>query len=253
MGAIKWIGGVLGWALGGPLGGLLGFFVGRMFEGLGQAGSQNDTYYYDETARRQARPRPTTHEGDFGVSLLVLSAAVMKADGEVKRSELDYVKAFFKRQFGQQKAEQYILMLRELLKKDYPVDNICRQIRYAMDLPSRLQLLHYLFGIAQSDGSIHPTEAGIIRTIANGLGISQKDYESIQAMFVKKHDSAYRILEITPEATDEEVKKAYKKMAVKYHPDKVSHLGEDVQRQAKEKFQEVNAAYEQIKKERGMV
>lgn len=252
MGAIKWIGGVLGWALGGPLGGILGFFVGKMFEGLGQAGVQSDNSYGDNTTARQSRTRPVTHEGDFGVSLLVLSAAVMKADNQVKRSELDYVKAFFKRQFGQQKAEQYILMLRELLKKDYPVDDVCRQIRYAMDLPSRLQLLHYLFGIAQSDGSINATEAAVLRRVANGLGISQKDYESIQAMFVKKQDSAYRILEITPEATDEEVKKAYKKMAVKHHPDKVSHLGEDVQRQAKEKFQEINAAYEQIKKERGI-
>ena len=71
-------------------------------------------------------------------------------------------------------------------------------------------------------------------------------------MFVKNTESAYKILEISPEASNEEVKKAYKRMAIKYHPDKVSHLGEDVQRQAKEKFQQLNAAYEEIKKERGM-
>jgi DnaJ like chaperone protein len=71
-------------------------------------------------------------------------------------------------------------------------------------------------------------------------------------MFVKDTDSAYKILEIEPNATNEEVKKAYKKMAVKYHPDKVSHLGEDVRKAAEEKFQNLNAAYNEIKKQRGI-
>jgi DnaJ like chaperone protein len=84
------------------------------------------------------------------------------------------------------------------------------------------------------------------------MGISEKDFESIKAMFFKDTKSAYKILEITPDASDEELKKAYRKMAIKYHPDKVSHLGEDVQKAAKEKFQQLNAAYEAIKKERGL-
>jgi DnaJ like chaperone protein len=121
-----------------------------------------------------------------------------------------------------------------------------------MDHASRLQLIHYLFGLSQSDGHVHPDEVQTVKNIANWLGISSIDYESIQAMFVKNSESAYKILEITPQATDEEVRKAYKRMAVKHHPDKVHHLGEDVQKAASEKFKEVNAAYEQIKKERGL-
>jgi len=119
-------------------------------------------------------------------------------------------------------------------------------------MPLRLQLLHYLFGISMADGHVHPSETDVIKLIASYLGINQKDFESIKAMFIKDTKSAYSILEITPDATDEEVKKAYRKMALKYHPDKVSHIGEDIQKAAKEKFQQLNAAYEAIKKERGI-
>ncbi|MGD0340383.1 MAG: TerB family tellurite resistance protein, partial [Bacteroidales bacterium] len=75
------------------------------------------------------------------------------------------------------------------------------QIRYNMQLPLRLQLLHYLFGIALADGYAHPSEVDVIRKIASYLSISQQDFESIKAMFVKDTKSAYRILEITPDAS----------------------------------------------------
>ncbi|HEY5499312.1 MAG TPA: TerB family tellurite resistance protein [Bacteroidales bacterium] len=253
MGAIKWVGGVLGWAVGGPIGAVLGFAFGSMFDNAmsGQFAVSNNQ---SDASQRgfSARNRPQTQSGDFGVSLLMLAASVMKSDRQVVKAELDYVKVFFKRQFGQEKAENYILMLRELLKQNYDLRDVCMQIKLYMDHASRLQLLHFLFGLAQSDGFVHPDEIEVVRSIANWLGISTADLESIQAMFVKNSESAYKILGITPQAIDEEVKKAYKKMAVKYHPDKVSHLGEDIQKAANEKFKEVNVAYEQIKKERGM-
>lgn len=246
MGAIKWIGGVMGWAFGGVMGGIIGFAVGSMF----------DNAFTGEhavgTQRGFGQARPQTQPGDFGVSLLILSAAVMKSDNQVKKSELDYVKEFYKRQFGQVKAESYIVMLRELLQKEIDLREVCQQIKMYMDHASRLQLIHYLFGLSKSDGHVHPDEVTTIRNIANWLGISAIDYESIQAMFVKNAESAYKILEITPQATDDEVRKAYKRMAIKHHPDKVEHLGEDVQKAANDKFKEVNTAYDQIKKERGM-
>ena len=81
---------------------------------------------------------------------------------------------------------------------------------------------------------------------------SRKDFDSIQAMFYQDTTVAYKILEIAPEASDSEVKKAYRKMATKFHPDKVHHLGEEFQKMAEEKFKSVNDAYQQIKKERGL-
>ena len=232
----KWIGGGLGWAFGGPLGAIIGFALGSAF------GNNSNTEEYIGG---------TTQQRDFNVSLLVLSAAVMKADGSVKKSELDYVKRFFLTNFGQERAEKYILMLREIIKQDIQVYEVSQQIGRFMDYSSQLQLIHYLFGIASADGSTHENEVDVISIIAKYMGISSSDFQSIKAMFVQQVDSAYKILGIDSNATDDEVKKAYREMAKKYHPDKVAYLGEDVRKSAEQKLQEVNEAYEKIKKQRG--
>ena len=234
-GYAKWIGGGLGWAFGGPIGGILGFAFGKMFEDMNKGS-------FDQKSSMQS---------DFNMSLLVLTAAVMKADGTVKKSELEYVKAFYVRNFGQN-AEQYIGMLREILKQEINVREVSLQVGQYMDYSSKLQILHYLFGISKADDHFHPDEVNVITQIAGFIGISAADFSSIKAMFFKDTDNAYKILEVNPNATDDEIKKAYREMAIKYHPDKVSHQGDEVRRAAEEKFQEVSSAYEQIKKQRGI-
>lgn len=234
----KWVGGGLGWAFGGPIGAILGFAFGSMFDGM-----QSGKYAYEGG---------TTGRGDFNVSLLILSAAVMKADNRVTKSELEYVKAFLIRQFGPQVGKEQLTALREILKQDFSIADVSRQIGQYMDYSARLQLLHYLFGLSGADGHTHPKEVELIETISSYLGIRMPDLKSIKAMFVKDINNAYHILETTPDANEEELKKAYRKMAVKYHPDKVAHLGEDVKKSATEKFQKVQAAYEEIKKQRGI-
>ena len=232
----KWIGGGLGWAFGGPLGAIIGFAIGSAF------GNSSNTEEYIGG---------TTQQRDFNVSLLVLSAAVMKADGSVKKSELDYVKRFFLSNFGQERAEKYILMLREILKQDIQIYDVSQQVGRFMDYSSKLQLLHYLFGIASADGTTHDNEVDVISVISKYMGISSSDFQSIKAMFVQQVDSAYKILGIDANATDDEVKKAYREMAKKYHPDKVAYLGDDVRKSAEQKLQEVNEAYDKIRKQRG--
>lgn len=250
----KWIGGALGWAVGGPIGGLLGFAFGSMVDSRGDEVAETDYRrgYDPRTDRRYQSQRHHTRPGDFGSALLVLSAAVMKADGKQMRSELDYIKEFYTRQFGESVAANQMQVLKEVLQKDIPLKEVCDQIRYFMEHPMRLQLLHYLFGLAKVDGSVDKSEVDTISRIAQYLGISQADYESIRAMFYKDSGSAYKILEIESTSTDEEVKKAYRKMAVKYHPDKVRDLGESHQKAAQEKFIRVQDAYETIRKERNM-
>ena len=233
----KWIAGGLGWAIFGPLGGILGFAVGSLLENA-------DT--------RTTSGYSVTTTGSFAASLLVLIAAVMKADGKVLKSELNYIKKYFVQSFGNESAAEAIRMLRDILKQNIPVQSVCIQIKQNLDYSSRLELIHLMLGVAKADGQVDAGELNTIALIARYLGISSKDFDSIKSMFVEDVNSAYKILEIEPTVSDEEVKKAYRKMAVKYHPDKVSHLGEDFQQKAKEKFQRVNEAYEKIKKERGL-
>lgn len=234
----KWIGGGLGWVMGGPIGGLLGFVIGSIVDNTTVA-----------TAEYTSGSGKTT-TGAFGMSLLVLIAAVMKADGKVVRSELNYVRQFFIQQFGQQTAGDALMLLKDLIKQDIPVKDVCGQIRKNMDYPSRLQLVHILLNIASADGVVDRAELDLIEKMSGFLGIGVSDYQSIKNMFVPETDSAYRILETERSASDEEIKKAYRKMAMKYHPDKVSHLGEDFRKIAEEKFRSVNEAYDRIKKER---
>jgi DnaJ like chaperone protein len=252
MGFGKWLGGALGWAVGGPIGGLIGFALGSYADAGASGAANNDQRGQQQRHAGGQRPPHHTRVGDFTSALLVLSAAVMKADDKLLKSELNFIREFYTRQFGTMAAAEQMGVLKELLKKDIPLRQVCEQIRINMDHSMRLQLMHYLFGLAKSDGEVHSKEEAVIANIARYMAISEKDYESLRAMFYKDPSAAYRILELDPSASDDEIKKAHRKMAMKYHPDKVKDLGEQHVKNAQEKFVAVQEAYEQLKKERGM-
>ena len=237
MGVFKWLGGILGFTFGGGIfGGIIGYAIGSLLE------KKVKTEY-----------RGGEQQGDFMMGLLILTAAVMKADGKVMKSELNFVKDFLAKNFGANNLQNRIDILRQLLDKNIDVYQTCEKIRTSFPYATKLQLLHYLFGIAVADNDCTKAEKDLIERIANLIGLSQADYKSIEAMYFQVTDSAYVILQVERNATDEEVKRAYKRMCIKYHPDKVAHLGEEAQKAANEKFQEINNAYEQIKKERNLV
>ena len=237
----------LGWAFtGSPIGGIVGYALGSLIS------SRRPSVIRSEAKKQFGN---TEEKRDFNVSLLVLSAAVMKVDGSVKKSELDYVKRFFLQNFGQEKAEGYIKMLRDILDREYNISEVSQQIGKYMNYSTKLQLLHYLFGIAAADGVVSSSEMDVIHNISLSMGLHESDYQSIKSMFVREvnaSDNAYKILGIDPSATDEEVKKAYRDMAKKHHPDRVGNLGDEVRQAAEKKFQEINQAYELIKKQRGI-
>ena len=237
MGLGKWIAGVLGWALLGPIGGILGYYFASRAE---KAAEVND-----EAQRIQGQ------RNSFLMSLLVLSAAVIKADGKTTSQELSTLRSFFARNFGPQAGNEAEEIVKDLLTKDFNLYEVCTQVRSCMDYSQRLQLYHYLVGLGACDG-LHQREIDILETIATYIGLSKSEVDSIFAQFRPSNDSNYKILEISPDATNDEVKKAYRKMAIKYHPDKVATLGEDVQKAAEEKFKAISQAYEAICKERGI-
>ena len=194
-----------------------------------------------------------TSVNDVPTMLMALSAAVMTADGKVLKAELDYVKAFFSQQFGPQFNSSHLQTLKRFIDSgNIPLQQICQDIRMRMQPEIRVQLVHYLFGIAKADGHVSASELTIIQSIAQSLGVSTSEFESVKNMFYRNTNSDYIVLGITTTATDEEVKKAYRQMAVKFHPDKVAQMGEEFQKGAKEKFQSIQDAYEAIKKSRGI-
>lgn len=240
----KWLGGGVGWVLGGPIGGLLGFAFGSLLDSA-----------TIEVIRKEINTgKETTPETDFRLSLLLLSAFVIKADGRATKEELEFVRNFFVRRFGNEKANSSMRIFNQLDKSSFSIDDVGAQVRKLLDYPSRLQLVHFLFGVANADRSISREEVYVIGRIASVLGLHQTEFDSIRTMFRQPTpESAYTILGISKTVTNEEVKTAYRKLTLQYHPDKVAHHGEDVQRAAKEKYQKVMEAYESVKRERGMV
>lgn len=251
----KWIGAGLGWSFGGPIGAIIGMVLGTIVDAFSDSGTpllgdwqskqKNPPYH-----RTQAQARPQTKPGDFEVSLLILASVVIKADGNQDQRELDFVRQQFVNMYGQERASQAFKLFKGINQQQIPVRQVCIQIQQMMDHASRLQLLHFLFGIARADGMVTENEVTQIYTISGYLGISSRDFESIKAMFYDSKDNAYKILEITKDATVDEIKAAYRTMAKKYHPDRVIHLGKEHQKGAVEKFRQVQVAYEKLKTER---
>lgn len=259
MGTLKWITGLLGWASGGPIGALVGYLFGSVvehgLEAIMLLGSGNDAGPQEQTYQRAYRTggySAAEQRNSFMASLLVLASAVIRADGKTLQSELDYVKAFIRENFGETAVDDAMRILTELESKDINVYAVGSQIASYMNYSQRLQLFHFLAGIANSDGQFCKQEKSVLESIASAIRLNAADADSVIAMYYKDTDSAYAVLEISPSASNDEVKSAYRRMAMKNHPDKVASLGPDVQKAAEAKFRKIQEAYETIKKQRGM-
>ena len=240
----KWLGGGLGWAFGGTIGALIGFVLGALIDNEEKAAEQ-------QTGRSSRRH---TFEGDFKISLLVLIACIIKADGIRKTSELATVRRILIRVFGDYGTDDAMEILERLLQQDIDETQVAWQISRSTNYSTKLELVHILFEVAYADGQVCNSEMTAIERIASIFGISAIDFNAIRAPYTKSSDSnwAYKALGIEPSATDDEIKSAYRKMAMRYHPDKLAGLGEDVKKAGEEKFRAVKDAYDYLKKGRGI-
>lgn len=242
----KILAGGLGWTLGGPIGAIIGVTIASMFDTPDKVENQ--------TFDTSTRPRSTNQQAnDFQVALLVLIAAVMKADGRIVKSELSVVKRFLLQNYGEEGAREALQILKDLLGRDINVADVAMQCAVHLNYSVRLQLINMLIAVASGDGNVDASEINVIRNIARYMRVSDADLSSLSAMFTTQTNPnwAYEVLELSPACTDDEIKKAYRRMAMKYHPDKVNSLGEDVKQSATEKFRKVKDAYDHLKKERG--
>ena len=255
------IGFIIGWILSERFwGGVLGFIIGGLLDSSHKA--------------RVIFHRRNTTRDEFIKTLLIFTAAVVKSDnGQMLRSELDFVKAYLLRILGLEKTQEALLLLRDMLDKEFDIAAVAQQFGRSASIHEKLTMLQFLFGLAATDGTVAQAEMETIRFISREMGISNHDFESLKAMFfgwqgshgtggyassssgyrpTYNIENDYKILEIDPAASDEDMKKAYRRQAMKHHPDKVNHLGDDIRKAAEERFAKLNEAYERIKKTRGI-
>lgn len=276
MAIIKWIAGFLGFiTTGSPLGALAGYALGALFDNTIDALSgEGKTYSYDGTrggayggayggTYRQQDYQQQGQRNSFLFSLLALASYVIRADGRVMHSEMEYVRGILRGNFGDAAATQGNEILLKLFEKQKEMGadayrqlvwECCGQIAANMTYEQRLQLLAFLAEIAKADGHTHQNEIVALKWIASGLKLSEAEVESLLNLGrgTSSVEAAYKVLEVSPEATDAEVRKAYRRLALKHHPDRVATLGEDVRKAAEKKLQEINAAKDLIYKARGM-
>ncbi len=263
----KWIGGFLGMMVGGPLGAIAGFVLGSLFDKdssnqekyIGNDGNSqfNGPYGGYQTQQQQYEAQRNT----FRFSLLVLASYIIRADGKVMHSEMNVVRQWLRVNFGDAAVSDGEQIMRKLFDEQKrlgmpefrtAVLSSCRQLRQIMPYEQRLQLLNFLVMIAQADGVVVTEEVNALRECTIELGLSESDLNSMLNLqdAGSSLDAAYKVLGVAPTATDDEIKTAYRKLALKNHPDRVASLGEDVRKAAEKKFQEINAAMETIKRVR---
>lgn len=243
---IRWFAAILGYMFFRLPGAILGFIIGSLIDAI----SNKKGGSFRQVFHQQGRDRVTP--ADFELNLLSLASLVIKADGKVNRQELDYVRQYFVQAYGTERANATFRVFNDVIKKQQiSASSLCSLLRSRTQYETRLQILHFLFSVANADGHVSDNEVREINTISQYLGVKSPDFESIKAMFFKNPDSAYKILEIDRSATNAEIKSAYRMMAKKYHPDKLQHMDEAYQKGAEEKFRRVQEAYEQLQKERG--
>ncbi len=230
----------------------------------------NDAYGHGHSAYQSAKSQAgyqshTSYEeqqrNTFLFSLLVLASYIIRADGKVMHSEMNLLRQWLRNNFGQNAVddgEQIILKLFEQQKllghSEFRsmVMGSCEQLRQIMSYEQRLQLLNFLVMIAQADGVVATAEVNALRECTLALGLSETDLNSMLNLqdAGTNLDAAYKVLGVSPTATNDEVKAAFRRLTLQNHPDKVASLGEDIRKAAEKKFKEINAAKETIWKAR---
>ena len=258
----KWIGAWLGWINSqSVLGGLAGFALGAVFDAVTERKAKQASTDFYEGGIEELYSQQEGARNSFMFSLMVLSAHIIQADGKIMHSEMELVRQFLRNSFGEEAVEQgnsILLKLFDYRKRNgenvwqQQINQACYEMSLHMQAEHRIQLIAFLCEIAKADGKVAEAEINALRTIAINLRLDANVIDQMLHLGGQSLDDAYAVLGLTKDATDDEIRRAYKKMALQYHPDRVATLGDDVKAAAQKKFQEINNAKERIYKARGL-
>jgi DnaJ like chaperone protein len=256
----KLFGAALGFSFGGPIGAMIGGAVGALFDAA------------DSTMGTTGTPSGRTHQTTLGdaqrelvfiTSLILLLIGTARADGPVTESEIATIKKFFK-DLGYTGREYFLIerIIKTSQTREVNLQYACADITSRTSYEERLFLVKLGYDVAMSDGRITRLEEEYIREAAKYLGILEYDFAMIRNSFktagyskerfgAVRSETPYDILGISSDCTDEELHHAYRGLVSRYHPDKVSHLGVEFIELANKKFNQIQAAYQAVKQERG--
>lgn len=282
MASKTWIGGVIGWFILGPLGALIGAGVGYYLENEGEneeslneklrraagagpngssgGGRAKSSRFAEEPQPRNSRQNEA-NRNSFLMAMLTLSSFIIKADGRIMHSEMEVVRQWLRATFGESAVAQGEEILRKLFEESTrkgiqqyrrDIRETCHLVSQHVDPSGRLQMLDFMVQIARADGNVDRTEIDALKDLARWMDMRTDEIDRLLSMEKDDLESAYKVMGVGPDVTDDELKRIYRKLALEHHPDRVAALGEDVRRAAEKKFQEINNAKERIWKARGL-
>lgn len=245
----KLIGALIG-SIAGPFGTIFGGLIGHLFD---RAVEDRRLLSFEQ----EPLADPVSQaQINFFACLIGLSIAVADAGGRLRTSHVEALEDFFRRSVPYGPGDQELIrrLIEEMSanRSRIDVEGMCAYYRSVSGYEGRFLLLRLLFQIAQSDAEgVAAAEEFLIRRIAVMLGIDEGGYARIRAEFLRGTGRAYRVLGVDPGATAEEIKRAYRRLVVENHPDRVASLGPELVKLAEEKFKSIQAAYEEIRREKG--
>jgi DnaJ like chaperone protein len=243
--------GALGLLLGGPLGAIAGAALGHHL-----VDKRNNLVHPTVHGHREVEfGRAEQTQAAFFISLFSILGKLSKIDGVVTRDEIVVVQEFInnlpiderERQFARQ-------VFKEAKNSPYALEDFAVQLYQAIEAQPALRFSFFdlLFRIAAADGKLHPAEEGALKSVKEIFRISDRQYEDIKSVYFKDVDKYYKILNCTPESSDQEIKSNYKKLVKDFHPDTIVSKGlpEEFMEFASSRFREIQESYEKIRQER---
>ena len=192
---------------------------------------------------------------DFEISLLRICSMLIKSDGNVEKVEVDIVRNYFIRTFGSYKANQVFSKAKSSKLKEYDLEQLVDVLKSKVIPTQYYAILQLLFAVAASDGKIAKKEDDFITRVGLLLQFTRDRIQIIRNQFVNSNVSSegsikqyLSVLGLSEGATKDEIKSAYRSLAKEFHPDKLNGMSQGIKDLAKEKFQQIQLAYENLNK-----